>query len=334
MKTSLARLLAIGAVAAAAAAPTAALAQSAQPSGRLVLYTSQPDADAQQTVDAFRAAYPNVEVTWTRSGTVDLMNRLRAEFQAGNPQPDVLLIADAVAMEGLKAENRLRAFPGAPVAPYQAGLYDADRTYFGTKLITTGIAVNANAPFRPTSWADLLRPEARGQVIMPSPLYSGAAAIHMAATKDVQGLGMAFYEGLQRQGATATRGNGGVMQAVAGGQKMFGVIVDFLPIREKAKGVPVDFVFPSEGVSAVTEPVAILSTARNVPAAEAFVSFLLSREGQELATRQGYMPMHPDVAPPAGFPRLSEIRIMPLDAQRALADDEANKRAFADMFGG
>jgi len=339
MKTTLARLLTLGAVAAAAAAPAAALAQSAQPqsaqpSGRLVLYTSQPDADAQQTVDAFRAAHPGVEVQWTRSGTTDLMNRLRAEFEAGNPQPDVLLIADAVAMEGLKREDRLRAFPGADVSAYQAGLYDADRTYFGTKLITTGIAVNANAPFRPTSWADLLRPEAQGQIVVPSPLYSGAAAIHMASVTAIPGLGMEYYQGLQRQGATTTRGNGGVMQAVAGGQKMFGVVVDFLPIREKAKGVPVDFVFPSEGVSAVTEPVAILSTARNVPAAEAFVSFLLSRQGQELAARQGYMPMHPDVTPPEGFPRLSEITIMPLDAERALAEDEANKRAFADMFGG
>lgn len=331
MKTPFARLAALGALLAAVAAP---LAGASAQSGRLVLYTSQPDADAQQTVEAFRARHPGVEVVVTRSGTTEIINRLRAEFEAGAPQPDVLLIADAVAMEGLKRENRLLPFPEAPVGPYQAGLYDADRTYFGTKLITTGIMVNANAPFRPTSWRDLLRPEARNQIVMASPLYSGAAAIHMAALKEAPGLGMDFYRGLQRQQAQAARGNGGVMQAVAGGQKMFGIVVDFLPIRERARGVPVEFVFPSDGVSAVTEPVAILRTARNPDAARAFVSFLLSREGQELAVRQGYMPMHPDVAPPPGFPRLADIRILPLDAQRALAEDEANKREFADLFGG
>ena len=57
---------------------------------------------------------------------------------------------------------------------------------------------------------------------------------------------------------------------------MYGVIVDYLPIRESAKGSPVTFVFPKEGVSAVTEPVAILKTAKNVEAAKAFVDFLLS----------------------------------------------------------
>ncbi|PTX35747.1 hypothetical protein C8N44_1675, partial [Allosediminivita pacifica] len=45
------------------------LAQNEDVSGTLVLYTSQPDADAQQTVDAFSEAYPNVEVEWVRDGT-------------------------------------------------------------------------------------------------------------------------------------------------------------------------------------------------------------------------------------------------------------------------
>ena len=53
----------------------------------LVLYTSQPDADAAETVDAFKAANPGVEVEIFRSGTSDLMTKLAAEFAAGSPQP-------------------------------------------------------------------------------------------------------------------------------------------------------------------------------------------------------------------------------------------------------
>jgi iron(III) transport system substrate-binding protein len=109
-----------------------------------------------------------------------------------------------------------------------------------------------------------------------------------------------------------------VQTAVAGGEKLYGMIVDFLPIRAKADGAPVEFVFPEEGVSYVTEPVAILSTAQNPDAAKAFVDFILSREGQELAAAQGYLPAHPDVTPPAGFPPRSEIRLLDFDpAKRA-----------------
>lgn len=303
-------------------------------SGRLVLYTSQPDADAQQTVDAFTAAYPDIEVEWVRAGTTEMMARLRAEFEAGDPQPDVLLIADTVTMEGLAAEGRLLAYPEADVSAYDPAIMDAEGYYFSTKLITTGIVYNTNAPMVPTSYQDLLSPEAEGQIAMPSPLTSGAATIHMATLTSNEDLGWAFYEGLAEQGAIPEGGNGGVIRAVAGGEKLYGFVVDFLPIRNAAEGAPVAFVFPEEGVSAVTEPVAILSTAQNVEAAKAFVDFLLSEEGQQLASAQGYLPAHPGVAAPAGFPPRDEIRLMEFDPAAALENDQANKERFLEIFGG
>ena len=50
-----------------------------------------------------------------RDGTPRVMAKLRAEFEAGAPQPDVLLIADSVTMEGLKKEGRLLAHDKADV---------------------------------------------------------------------------------------------------------------------------------------------------------------------------------------------------------------------------
>jgi iron(III) transport system substrate-binding protein len=301
-------------------------------SGKLVLYTSQPNADAQQTVDAFRTKHPDVEVAWIRDGTTKVMAKLRAEIAGGDPKPDLLFIADAVTMEGLKREGRLMAYAAAPVAGYDGKLYDRDKTYFGTKLITTGIVYNTRAPMSPASWRDLIKPEAKGLVAMPSPLTSGAALIHLATLTTDPTLGWDYYQALAGNGVNPKGGNGATFKAVAGGEKLYGMVVDFLAIREKRKGSPVDFVYPQEGVSAITEPVAILSTARNPEAAKAFIDFLLSREGQELAARQGYLPAHPEVAPPPGYPRQSDITIMPLDAGRALAEAEAHKKKFADIF--
>jgi iron(III) transport system substrate-binding protein len=307
---------------------------AAAQSGKLALYTSQPDRDAAQTLEAFRRKHPGVEVEVFRSGTTEVMNKLLAELAAGAPRPDVLLIADAGSMERLRADGRLLAHPGADVAQLPAGTVDRDRTYFGTKLITTGIVYHTSAPRRPTSWKDLVAPEARGQVVMPSPLYSGAAAIHMAALAAHPALGLRYYEDLAKGGTVAVRGNGAVASAVAGGQKMYGVLVDFMAHNAKAKGSPVEFVFPAEGVTAVTEPVAILRTARNPDAARAFVDFILSKDGQALAARQGYLPARKDVAPPPGFPRIESITIIPVDIEAYLARDEANKKRFADLFGG
>src|SRR5438045_4646983 len=115
---------------------------SAQVAGKLVLYTSQPDRDAQQTVDGFRQKNPGVEVEIFRSGTTEVMNKLMTEIAAGHPRADVLLLADALSLERLKAAGRLQAYPDADVRQFPRDAYDKDRTYFGTKLITTGIVVN------------------------------------------------------------------------------------------------------------------------------------------------------------------------------------------------
>ncbi len=315
-----------------AAMAMAAGAAEAQ-EGRLLLYTSQPNTDAQQTIDAFKARHPKVEVSFVRDGTPRIIAKLQAEFAAGQPQPDLLLIADSVTMEGLKRDNRLLPHPAADVSAYPAELHDKDRTWFSTKLITTGIVYNVRAAMKPASWMDLARPEAKGQLAMPSPLASGAALIHTVTLARNLGAGWGFYEQLQKNGALAAGGNGDILRQVATGEKMYGMIVDFMPIREKAKGAPVEFVVPAEGLSAVTEPVAILSTSKNPEAARAFVDFVLSREGQELARRQGYLPAHPAVAPPEGFPPRESLKLMAFDPAAALAGEAASRKRFADIFG-
>lgn len=108
----------------------------------LTLYTSQTPEIAQQTVDAFQAKHPDIKVEWTRNGTSQLLNILRAEITAGDVKPDVLLVADTINLGQLKAEGRLMAYPEAKVDAYDAGTYDKDKTFFGTKIISTGIAYN------------------------------------------------------------------------------------------------------------------------------------------------------------------------------------------------
>src|SRR5690606_28976541 len=114
-------------------------------------------------------------------------------------------------------------------------------------------------------------------------------------------------------GAVAVRGNGAVLQQVATGEKSVGILVDFMALNAKAKGSPVEFVIPKEGLTFVTEPVAVLKTAKNVPAAEAFVNFLLSQDGQKFSTTLGYVPILKGVKTPDGYPPAEQMKFMPLD---------------------
>ncbi|POT97329.1 Fe(3+) ABC transporter substrate-binding protein [Escherichia sp. ESNIH1] len=316
-----------------AAVIVTALSTPAFAASTLTLYTSQPNEDAQMTVTAFEKAHPDIEVKWIRDGTTKLTARLQAELAAGGAAPDVLLIADSVTMESLKKQDLLAAYKSPEASRYDAQLYDPQGYYYGTKLITTGIAYNTRAPVKPGAWQDLLKPELKNMTTLPSPLYSGAAQIHMATLMNDPQLGFTWYEKLKANGAMPQSGNGAVMNAITSGSKGYGVLVDYMAIREKAKGAPIEFVFPKEGVSIVTEPVAMLKKAKNPDGAKAFIDFVLSDAGQRLVLKQGYLPADASLPAPEGFPARESIKLMPYDPAKALADTDANKKRFADLFG-
>lgn len=310
-----------------------ALLASTAMADTITLYTSQPNADAQRTVDAFMAANPGTEVDWVRDGTTKLMARLRAEIEAGNPQPDLLLIADTVTLEGMAQQGLLSAYKSPEADHYDAALYSPEGYYYSTKLITTGLVYNTGIQTPPTSWGDLSDASIKGQIAMPSPLYSGAALIHLATLTGDASLGWDYYESLAANQARAQGGNGGTFKAVASGEKPYGMVVDFLAIRNKADGSPVEFVFPEEGVSYVTEPVAIMSSAKNVEGAQKFVDFLLSDAGQNLVLDMGYIPARDGMGVPEGFPAREDIKLMAFDPAEALANADANKAKFTELFG-
>ncbi|MHA0985255.1 ABC transporter substrate-binding protein [Kosakonia cowanii] len=316
-----------------AAVVLALISASSWAKSTLTLYTSQPNDDAQMTVSAFEKAHPDIEVKWIRDGTSKLIARLQAELAAGSAAPDVLLIADSVTMESLKKQNLLAAYKSPEAVRFDPQLFDKEGYYYGTKVITTGIAYHTKAPLKPTSWLDLLKPEVKNMTTLPSPLYSGAAQIHQATLMNDPALGWQYYEKLKQNGAMPQSGNGAVMSAIASGSKAYGVLVDYLAIREKAKGAPVEFLFPKEGVSVVTEPVAMMKGAKNPQGAKAFIDFVLSDVGQKLVLQQGYLPADATLPVPKGFPPRDSIKLMPFDAAKALAETEANKKRFADLFG-
>jgi iron(III) transport system substrate-binding protein len=310
---------------------TVALAQS----GSLTVYTSQPTEQMDTIVKAFNEVYPDIQVEVFRSGTTEVVNRLQAEFAAGSTPADVLLIADAVAMTLLKNDDRLETYADAPVQGLPEAVIDPDMTFFGTKLITTGIVYNTElVETPPTAWADLTQPEIAASLTMPSPLYSGAAVYHVGTVVQQPEFGWEFYETLAENGAIAGRGNGGVLEAVARGEKAYGIIVDFMPLNAAQQGSPVGFVFPEEGVSAITEPVAIVKGTDNLEAAKAFVDWTLSEAGQRLAASQGYIPLIDGVELPEGRPAPSQLTILEADLSQMIENDEENKRRFADLFGG
>ncbi|OZI12048.1 Fe(3+) ABC transporter substrate-binding protein [Bacillaceae bacterium SAS-127] len=302
--------------------------------GTLNFYTSQPDADAQALVDSFQKKYPDVKVETFRSGTEEVISKIQAENLAGDIQADVLLVADSVTFESLKEEELLMSYQSPEAEQLPEAFVDPDGTYAGTKVMATALVVNTNeVKDVPDSWTVLTEKGSKEKTIMPSPFYSGAAAYNAGVFSRQESFGWDFYKSLKENGMSVTKGNGGVLEAVATGEKSYGMVVDFIVARAKKEGSPVELVYPKEGVPVITEPVGVMKNTDNEAAAKAFIDFVLSEEGQELAAELGYTPIRKGIAAPEGLKTIEELTVLEADTAELLKAREDDKKQFGDIFG-
>ncbi|USG66221.1 ABC transporter substrate-binding protein [Brevibacillus ruminantium] len=309
--------------------------QAPKAAGTLLFYTSQPDEDANALITAFTQKYPEVRVELFRSGTEEVVSRLLAEAEAKQVKADVLLLADAPTFAGLKKRDLLLSYSSPEAAGIPAEWKDADGAYTGTKVMATVLAYNTNlTKSAPESWKVLTEPAAADKAIMPSPLYSGAAAYNVGVFTRHPDFGWEFFQALKESKMTVIKGNGAVLKSVAGGEKQYGMLVDYMAARAKKEGSPIDLVYPKEGVPVITEPIGILKDSRNPDAAKAFVDFVLSEEGQKLAASQGYTPIQKGVQAPEGLKSVEELQILSADIAQLEAAREEDKKKFGEMMGG
>lgn len=304
-----------------------------QEKGAFTLYTSQPEPDVQKLVDAFHKKYPDIEVRVFRSGTEEVVSKVLAEKKMGKVQADVLLVADAATFEQLKKDHILDSYQSPEMSSIPAELVDKDHTYSGTKIIAPGIIYNTQmVKEAPRSFSDLIKPIYKDMEIMPSPLYSGAAAYNLSLMTRTDGLGWDFYQGLKNNGITVDKGNGAILKAVSEGTKGIGMVVDYMAVRAKAKGAPVEFVYPLEGVPVVTEPIGVVKGSANENLGKIFEDFVLSEDGQKETAAIGYTPVRKGVRAPEGMKSIGDIKIMSGDLAVLVQNREADKQKFTELF--
>jgi iron(III) transport system substrate-binding protein len=280
----------------------------------------------------FEKRQPGVGLNIYRSGTQIVIGKLQAEMQAGAIQADLVWMADVEFFAQLARKNLLQAYtpPDAERVPakfrYEGGRYHEVRLIFNTVGYNT-----LRVKERPTSWKDLADPRYKGKVGMASPFYSGAAFSTLGTLVPQPAFGWPFFQRLKENGVVVEQSNGTVAQKLATGEFQVASVVDFFLRDMKAKGSPVDHVWPREGAILIPTPIGILQGARNPAGAQAFLRYLYSPEGQRLFAQQGYVPVRPGVEGPAGMPP-EKLEILPTDEVYIAAHREELKTRYRELF--
>ena len=267
----------------------------------LTLYTSEVQANVQQHIDLFKTQNPGVDVRLFRSGTGEVTAKLEAEFSANNPQADVLWVADQTYFQGLSQKDRLVRIAPTFRGSSATNAYEGGK-YFEVRKLFNVIAINTNkvSGVKPKSFKDLLRPEYKNLLVMPNPLFSGAALSTVGTL--VNKNSWAYFEGLRANGMKIEQSNPITITKLINGEYGVGILTDFNLRAEKAKGAPLEIVYPTEGAILVPTPVGILKSSNNQALARQFLQFLYSQESQALFVKQNYIPAVTGVPRPAGAP--------------------------------
>jgi len=279
-----------------------------QDAGTLTLYVSGAQLpDVQAIVKGFNQIYPQVEVRVFRSGAGEVAAKIRAELEAGNPQPDLIWSVGTELFHELRQKGLLRrvtpTFPSLPPQYVYEGGY-----YYEVRLLHNIIAVNPKrVPTPPTAWADLARPGYKNLVVMADPNFSGPALVELGYL--TERYGFSFWQKLKENGLAIEASNPVLQQKLARGEYGLAITNDYGVRQLLAEGAPLTLVYPKDGAVYAPTPVGIPTWSRKPDLAEKFLRFLLSERGQQIFSERGYYPVIPGSPPPKGSPqRLASVR--------------------------
>ncbi len=289
MTPNVARCLALAATCALIAIPAADQAQGQTLEDKLIIVTSFAKDLTNPFAQAFEKSHPGTRVEVQNRNSAAAIAFIR---ETRSSPPDVFWASAPDAFEVLKKGSLLQKYqPKAQGLADKIGSYpinDPAGFYAGFAASGYGIMFNtrymrANELPAPKEWTDLEKPIYFGHVGISAPSRSGTT--HLIVETILQGEGWnAGWATLLEVGGNLTQVSDrsfGVPDAVNSGQYGIGIVIDFFGLSAKAAGFPVEFVYPSV-TTIVPASVGIIANATHRSAAQAFVEFLLSEEGQRI----------------------------------------------------
>lgn len=169
----------------------------------------------------------------------------------------------------------------------------------------------------PACWADLVKPEFKGDVQMADPNASGTAWTTLATIIQLMGEDKAFAYLRQLNGNINSYPKTGAAPALATGQgeTLIGIAFQHDIINVARSGKPVQVVSPCEGTGYEIGSMSLIKDAPHMAEAKKFYEWALTPEAQKLAAAAGsfQIPSNPETPVPPESPDLSKIKLIEYD---------------------
>jgi sulfate/thiosulfate-binding protein len=179
-----------------------------------------------------------------------------------------------------------------------------------TRSVVVFVVRDGN-PKKLKTWADLLKPGV--QIVTPNPFTSGGARWNVMAAyggalragktpKQAETYLARMWKHVVAQPASAREG----LQTFLAGRGDVFLAYENEALFAQQKGQPVQFVIPKATIL-IENPIAVTSTSKNKPQAQAFVKYLRTKPAQRIFAQNGYRPVIKGVTQGLNFPNRPQL---------------------------
>lgn len=296
---------------AAASIAAATVAMTAR-AGEITVYTALEDDEISVYLPAFEKAHPDIKVNIIRDSTGIVTAKLLAERQ--NPVADLVWGTAATSLLVCDEMGMLEGYSPKGVEKVRGTMKDMKNEtthWVGIKAWVTGIVGNtiemkAKGMAMPVSYADLVKPEYRGALVMPNPASSGTGFLTVSAILQLMGeeKGWQYLDKLHENMAMYTHSGSAPAKMAGKGEFPVGISFAYRGFKQRASGEPVEVAFPAEGSGYDVEANALIRKPRVKQDAKTFLDWAIGDEAMQM-----YAKVYPIVATdiavqaPAGWPK-------------------------------
>ena len=288
--------------------------------GTVVMYAAKTPIVLQRVTDGFRKLYPKITLQVVRDIEGVLIPKIEQEQKIRAPGADVYVGSTYDFFDDQIAAGTL-AKPRGP----NATLFPPASFYRGfsppMQILPMGIAYNTDmVKTPPTTLEDLLRPEFKDSL---GTINSNASSAVTAWYDDLRKQDPDFWTKLAAQQPRFFPSTIPMTQAVASGEISATIFTQPAIVTGLVmQGAPIKFVVPTgRTVFCIEDLIAILTTAQHPNAAQVFVDYMLSKDGQAAINSDGLgMSAMPGV--PGALPQVPvepyNPKLYPADAIRRI----------------
>ncbi len=267
--------------------------------GELTVYTALEDDELAVYIPAFKKAHPDIKLNVVRDSTGIVTAKLLAEKD--NPVADVVWGTAATSLLICDDLGMLKGYNPKGVEKVKAGMKDPSNKqahWVGIKAWVTGFVGNTIEMKKhnlemPQSYANLLKPEYRGFLVMPNPASSGTGFLTVSAIMQLMGeeAGWNYLDQLHQNIAVYTHSGSKPAKLAGKGEFPIGISFAYRGFKQRSKGEPVMVAFPKEGSGYDVEANALIKKPRIKKEAMVFLDWAISNKAMAM-----YAKVYPIVA--------------------------------------